>query len=154
MQNMWPLPDLPPHPVLVCHLILTRIINQDHTGYVTMGPSLAWLSKKLTYRGLLTRHNEQSRDHNLYILKSTLSDRGCTSTRSTCSWYAPALPTSKPFEGFVECFNLIYAYLSVQYLDIHTLKCAYILLTFQSQCNMTFIHWMFPLILGVKVLHA
>ena len=64
------------------------------------------------------------------------------------------MPVYKPFEGFVECFNLIYAHLSVQYLDIRTLMCAYILLTFQSQCNMTFIHWLFPLILGVKVLHV
>ena len=53
----------------------------------------------------------------------------------------------------MECFNLIYTHLNVQYLDIHTLKCAYISLTFQSQCNMTFIHWLFLLILGVKVLH-
>ena len=30
---------------------------------------------------------------------------------------------------------------------------AYILLTFQSQCNITFVQWHFPLIWGVKVLH-
>ena len=35
-----------------------------------MGPSPAWLSKKLADRGLLIRHNEQSRDHNLHILKN------------------------------------------------------------------------------------
>ena len=35
--------------------------------------------------------------------------------------------------------------------DIRTRKCAYISLTFQSQCNVTFIHWLFLLILGVKV---
>jgi len=54
---------------------------------------------------------------------------------------------SKYCDDFVECLNKIYALLSVQHHDIiRTLKYVYISLTFQSQCNMTFIHWQFPLI--------